>query len=291
MTMQNKSTITVEATVEAPIEKVWDFWILPEHITKWNNPSDDWHTPRAENDLRAGGRFVSRMEAKDGSSGFDFGGTYDEVKKHERIAYTLDDGRKVEVRFSEDGNTTLVTETFEPEDINSREMQQSGWQAILDNFKKYTETKSDTDLQKLHFSVEINASKEKVWHTMLNDETYRKWTSAFTEGSYFEGSWDQGSKILFLDPDRNGMVAKIAENKPYEFISIEHIGFVANGDEDTESEGAKAFAGAHENYTFRETGGKTEVSVDMDTNEEYKAMFEDAWPKALAKLKELSENE
>lgn len=289
MKTQNKSAITVEATIEAPVERVWDFWNTPEHITKWNHASDDWHTPWARNDLRTGGTFASRMEAKDGSAGFDFGGTYDAVKEHEYIAYSMDDGRKVEIHFSEDGNKTRVTETFDPEDTNSREMQQSGWQAILDNFKKYAETKSDTDLQRLHFSVKINAPKEKVWNIMLNDETYRKWTSAFTEGSHFEGSWDKGSKILFLDPDGNGMVSKIAENKSHEFISIEHIGFVANGVKDTESEEAKALAGAHENYTFKEADGKTEVLVDLDTNEEWKAMFEDTWPKALAKLQELSE--
>ncbi|HEX6981696.1 MAG TPA: SRPBCC family protein [Balneolaceae bacterium] len=290
METQNTSKITVETTIDAPIEKVWNLWSMPEHITKWNNASDDWHSPWAENDLRTGGKFVSRMEARDGSVGFDFSGIYDDVKKHKFIAYTMEDGRKVEIRFSEDGNTTRVTEIFDPEDTNSWEVQQSGWQAILDNFKKYTETKSGTGLQKIHFSVEINAPKEKVWDTMLNDETYRKWTSAFTEGSYFEGSWDRGSKILFLDPDKNGMVAKIAENKPHEFISIEHIGFIAGGVEDTESEGAKAFAGAHENYMLSETDGKTEVSVEMDTSEEYKEMFEGMWPKALAKLKELAES-
>lgn len=144
-------------------------------------------------------------------------------------------------------------------------------------------------LQKLQFSTRINAPVEKVWDTMLNDGTYRKWTSAFTEGSYYKGSWEKGSKIQFLDPGGIGMVSKIVENKPYEFISIEHYGFVKDGVEDTESEEVKAFAGAHENYTFRETDGTTEVVVDMDTNEEYNAMFQDTWPKALLKLKGLSE--
>jgi uncharacterized protein YndB with AHSA1/START domain len=134
--------ITVENTVKAPIEKVWQCWILPEHITKWNNASDDWHTPFAENDLRVGGKFVSRMEAKDGSFGFDFGGVYDEVKNNELIASTLGDGRKVKVVFSAKGNETRVVETFEAENTNPIEMQRGGWQAILDNFKKYVESKS-----------------------------------------------------------------------------------------------------------------------------------------------------
>lgn len=139
METANKTKITVAATVNAPVEKVWEFWSNPEHIVKWNTPSEDWHTPRAENDLRVGGAFTSRMEAKDGSFGFDFGGIYDEVKTNELITYTIGDGRKVKIIFEADGGATKVTEIFDPEDINPVEMQQGGWQAILDNFKKYTE--------------------------------------------------------------------------------------------------------------------------------------------------------
>jgi len=111
-----------------------------EHITKWNSASEDWHTPRATNDLRTGGKFTSRMEAKDGSVGFDFGGTYSEVKPNQRIAYTMDDGRKVSITFSGDNKSTKVVESFEAESVNSTELQRGGWQSILDNFKKYTES-------------------------------------------------------------------------------------------------------------------------------------------------------
>jgi uncharacterized protein YndB with AHSA1/START domain len=135
-----KTTITVENTIYAPVEKVWELWTGTDHITKWNNASDDWHTPRAENDLRTGGKFVSRMEAKDGSFGFDFGGVYDEVKMHELISYTIGDGRKVNVTFSGNSTWTKVVETFEAEGANPIEMQKGGWQAILDNFKKYVES-------------------------------------------------------------------------------------------------------------------------------------------------------
>jgi uncharacterized protein YndB with AHSA1/START domain len=137
----NTSAITVEATVNAPIEKVWKEWTMPEHIKQWNQASDDWHTPFAENDLRTGGKFSSRMEAKDGSFGFDFGGTYDLVEPFKSISYTMGDGRKVTVNFEAMGNQTKVKETFEPESQNSPEMQRTGWQAIMDSFKKYAEKK------------------------------------------------------------------------------------------------------------------------------------------------------
>lgn len=137
--MESKTTITVKTTVQAPVEKVWDAWSNPEDIKKWNSASPDWHTPKAENDLRTGGKFSSRMEAKDGSFGFDFGGTYDEVVTHELIVYTLGDGRKVIIHFKSNGDSTDVIETFEAEGTNPVDMQQAGWQAIMDSFKKYVE--------------------------------------------------------------------------------------------------------------------------------------------------------
>lgn len=140
METQNKTVITVESTINAPVEKVWDYWTQPEHITRWNSASEDWHTPRAENDLRVGGSFSARMEAKDGSFGFDFGGVYDAVRTNEYIEYTLGDNRKVNITFTVQGDITNVVESFEAESTNSIELQQGGWQAILNNFKKYTET-------------------------------------------------------------------------------------------------------------------------------------------------------
>jgi len=140
MATQQATVITVETTVNAPVQKVWDYWNKPEHITQWCSGSPDWHTPRAENDIRTGGKFSSRMEAKDGSMGFDFGGVYDEVRPNEYIEYTMGDGRKVKIYFSTEGNGTHVKESFDAESMNPVEMQQAGWQSILDNFKKYTES-------------------------------------------------------------------------------------------------------------------------------------------------------
>ncbi len=149
-------------------------------------------------------------------------------------------------------------------------------------------------MQKLNFSITINTPKEKVWNTMLEDATYRLWTTPFSEGSYYKGDWSKGSKIIFLGPNpetgkEGGMVSKIAENKLNEYISIEHLGIINDGVEDTTSEEVKKWTPAFENYTFKDLKGKTELLVDMDINDEYKEMFEGMWPKALQVLKEIAE--
>lgn len=131
--------ITVQTTINASIEKVWDFWTLPEHIKKWSFASLDWHTPYAENDLREGGKFKSTMAAKDGSMSFDFEGEYTLVKQNEAIEYVMADGRKVEISFNEIPDGVEIIESFDPETQNSEEMQRGGWHAILDNFKSYVE--------------------------------------------------------------------------------------------------------------------------------------------------------
>lgn len=131
--------ITIRTTIEAPLEKVWEFWSNPKHIINWCNASDDWHAPTAENDLQTGGRFLTRMEARDGSFGFDFEGIYSNVKDHSVIEYDLADGRHVSIQFSKLNDDTEVVETFDPEGENPLEMQRQGWQAILNNFKNYVE--------------------------------------------------------------------------------------------------------------------------------------------------------
>ncbi|GAB3936735.1 SRPBCC family protein [Mucilaginibacter myungsuensis] len=139
METSNKTTLTVSATINAPVAKVWEYWNKPEHITQWCQASPDWHAPYADNDLQVGGTFKTTMAAKDGSFSFDFGGVYSEVEGHKYIAYAMGDGREVKIKFEADGDTTAVTESFDAETQNPIEMQQAGWQAILDNFKKYTE--------------------------------------------------------------------------------------------------------------------------------------------------------
>lgn len=144
-------------------------------------------------------------------------------------------------------------------------------------------------MEKLVFSTSITASPEKVWNILWTDASYRKWTAAFMEGSYAVTDWKEGSKVLFLDGRGMGMVSRIAVNRPNEYMSIEHLGEVKDGVEDTTSDRVKAWAGAHENYTLKKNNDQTELTIDMDITEEFKEMFAQIWPKALANVKQLSE--
>ncbi len=145
-------------------------------------------------------------------------------------------------------------------------------------------------MTKQEYKTVINAPREKVWDVLWGEDTYPKWTSVFAEGSMAETDWAKGSKVLFTDGKGSGMVSRIEENIPHEYMSIEHLGEIRDGVVDTESDMVKAWAGSHENYTLTSVGeNQTEVTVDMDFNEEFAEMFRNIWPKALAKLKELSE--
>lgn len=132
--------IKIEVMVNSTIEKAWESMVAAEHIVNWNFASDDWHCPKAETDFRVGGTFANTMAAKDGSFSFDFGGTYTHIEAPTHLAYVLGDGRKVEVKLSETNEGILVEEYFDPEATNPEEMQQAGWQSILNNYKRYTET-------------------------------------------------------------------------------------------------------------------------------------------------------
>lgn len=261
---------------------------------KWNFASDDWHCPRVSNDLRVGGTYSARMEARDGSFGFDFITVYDEIIPYQKITYTMEDGRQATTTFIEKEYDTEVTTTFDAENINSPEMQQGGWQAILDNFKKYTENMS---MNKLQFKINIQAPVSKVWNAMLGLEdksTYEFWAREFNPTSTFEGNWEKGTKILFIGVDENGekggVVSEIRENIPNKFISIRAYGLLKGDIEMTTGEEVEKWAGGHENYTFEENNGITTVTVDMDTIEDFADYFNETYPKALNKLKSMLES-
>ncbi len=147
-------------------------------------------------------------------------------------------------------------------------------------------------MENIHFNILINATKEKVWESLFSDAAYREWTTAFAEGSYAETDWKQGSKALFMDGSRSGMVSEIEVSRPYDFLSIKHLGIIKDGVEDLTSEETKSWSGAHENYTLRDAEGKTEVSIELESQgmkQEFVDYFNKTWPIALDKLKDIAE--
>jgi uncharacterized protein YndB with AHSA1/START domain len=148
-------------------------------------------------------------------------------------------------------------------------------------------------MEKLRYSVKINAPAQEVWNTMLDDGSYREWTGVFNSGSYYEGGWDKGGEIRFLGPDDDGklggMIATVEENRPHEFISLRYTGQIVDGADDTTSDAAQSFIGNHESYAFKEADGVTTVDVELDSEDEFVPEFNAAWPLALARLKEIAE--
>jgi uncharacterized protein YndB with AHSA1/START domain len=291
METTEKILITVDTTVNLPVKKVWELWTDPKHIVRWNFANDDWFCPEAENELWSGGKFRYRMEAKDGSSGFDFMGTYVNVDNYKKIDYILDDGRSVYISFQDKGDETIITQRFEAEKVHNIDLQQEGWQAIMNNFKAHAESQVNSEI--LNYKILIDAGVEKVFKTMLGEETYRDWTSEFNPHSHYKGSWEKGSKIIFIGADENGntggMVSRIKENIHNRFVSIEHLGILKGDEEFTAGPEVESWAGALENYTFTPTGNKTLLSVNVDTNQEFIEQFGEMWPKALNRLKILCE--
>src|SRR3712207_5518984 len=145
-------------------------------------------------------------------------------------------------------------------------------------------------MEKINFSISINAPKEKVWKTLWDDSTYRKWTSVFSPTSYADTDWKEGSKVLFLDGQGSGIVSKIEANQPNRFMSFKHLGEVKNGVEDTKSEKVKGWKGALENYTLKEVDGKTELLVEMDANDDFKSFLMQTFPEAIEQVKVLAES-
>lgn len=284
--------ITVETTVRAPLPEVWRAWTTPEDIVQWNTASPDWHTPRAAVDLRVGGSFTSRMEARDGSMGFDFAGTYTAIVPLRRLECAFGD-RALVVDFIDAGGAVTVRETFDAETTHSPEQQRQGWQAILDSFARHVERRQaalrSTATKPLVFEVSIRAPRERVWDHMLGNAGYRHWTAAFCEGSYFTGTWAAGAPMRFLSPGGDGMLAEIAEWRPPAFVSIRILGEVRQGVDDTTSDAVRAWAPAYENYRLDETPEGTHVCVTLDSAPAYEAYMRETYPKALQRLKALAE--
>jgi uncharacterized protein YndB with AHSA1/START domain len=247
--MENKRII-VETIVNKPIDQVWEKWTLPEHIMEWNNASEDWYTPSAENNLIAGGRFNYKMAARDGSYSFDFSGTYDEVILEKKIAYTLDDGRKVVVEFTEEDGRVKIVESFEAEESNSLEMQRAGWQSILDNFNRYVSVTTDR-VPVIKAQMLIRKPVEEVFEAFVNPEITTKFWFTKSSGKLGEGKhirwewemygvWDdilvksieQNKRIVVESSDKTIIEWTFTSRAEHEtFVTITNTGFTGGEDE------------------------------------------------------------
>lgn len=287
-----RKKITVETTVNSPVEKVWELWTQPFHIMHWNFASIDWHTPYAESDFRVGGKFMSRMEELSGRSGFDFAGEFTNIELYKFIEYILEDGRKVRSSFEIRGHKTRIAVLFEAENIMPADRQQEGWQAIIDNFKRYAESyKNDA----LHFEKELKCNPEKVYSILTGDKTFREWTAVFNPASHFAGSWKKGSKIRFIGTGSNGkkagLVSKIRENIPNRFISIEHNGIIKDGYEVLCGPLVDDWSGAIEVYTISQYKGNTLLEVDLDNIPHMADEMKKLWSQALSRIREICERD
>lgn len=291
MKTSERTLVNVKTVVRLPVGKVWELWTDPWHIIHWNQASPEWHTARAENDIKKNGRFSYRMEARDGSVGFDFSGEYRKVTKDKYIECFLDDSRRVSINFDKDNDGTLISETFEAEETYPADYQKEGWQSILVNFKRYAEESQRFTVT--HFEIVIDKPVDKVFSTMLDKDTFQGWTSVFDSSSRFEGSWQKGSKILFMVEEENGttsgMVSWIKDYQTDSSVKIEHQGIIKNGKEIMNGPEADTWKGSIESYSFKALNGKTLLSVDFDSLKEFDSYFAKTWPEALRKLKSLCE--
>ncbi|NMM47353.1 SRPBCC family protein [Marinigracilibium pacificum] len=282
-TDKETTKIKVSTKINSPINIVWNVFTDANHITQWNFASEDWFCPIATNPLEVNKEFSWRMEAIDGSMGFDFNGTYQNIDVNKLIEYKIEDGRKVSISFLSDGETTEIIEVFEPESTNPLELQQQGWQAILNNLKRYAE--SQNNLKRQFYDIEINSNPETVYKALLNKETYGKWASVFSPGADYEGNWETGSLITFTGTDNDGkqsqMHSKVIKSIPDRLIILEHQG-MSNDD--------SSWNGAKEIYTLIDRKGSTFLRVAMDTTPDYIEFFSKKWPKALKEIKSLSES-
>lgn len=267
------------------------YWTVPDHITRWNAASSDWHTPHAEVDLRAGGTWMARMEARDGSMGFDLIATIVEVREPAYLRYTLEDGRAWDLRFDAVPEGTLVTERFEAEQENPRELQQQGWQAILDRFGRYAEARSRE--KRLQFREHIARTPQQVHAIMVAPDTYRQWTAEFNPSSRYEGEWSEGKSLRFVgeDPAGNigGIIGHIRLNEPGVYVSIEHYGLIKDNTEIWSGPEVDGWVGAREDYHFAPEGEGTLLTVVLESTPEFESYFQESWPRALRKLKQVCE--
>lgn len=283
------ASITISTTINAPIANVFNSYLNPQDNLRWNTAGYGWTNDYAKIDAIAGGEFHIGYKSPDEKNDFDFNGKYIEIVKDKLIKSELGDGRKVEVNFEAEDEKTHVTIIFDAEEENSLDLQKQGWSAILENFKKFVERKSNPKNASITKNIVIQATKEKVWKMLLEDKPYRQWTSSFTEGSYYEGEMKYDGKIMFLSPSGTGISSKIVVFIPNFQISFEHLGGVKDGIEDFKSSEFEGWKYARETYTLNGVDGKVNLQIYVEVTKNEEQMMSDLWDKALAELKKMCE--
>ena len=279
--------ISISVTIKSDIHTVWKSFTETKHIVNWYFASPDWHAPTAEHDFNNGGKFSIRMEAWDESFGFDYTGTYDKIVDFKEVVYTLDDGRKVDTSFMQTGDEIVVSQDFQADEGIDVEMQRMGWQGILNQLKKYVESKT------VVFEVEadINASADTVWDCLTKNEIYKKWSKAFSPNSEFKGDWDKGKHIDYIDIGKGGTRALVEGVELNKFIQQRHIATItAENEIDTKSDSAKHWIGTIENYTLKDIGGAIRFTVHIECHEQFREFIESSWNTAILDFKRVCES-
>ncbi len=275
--------ITIQTIVSADKKKVWDYYTEPKHIVNWNFASDNWCCPGAENDLRIGGKYKARMEAKDKSVGFDFEAVYNEIVEGEKFTYTMEDGREVNGSFEDLDGKTKVTIIFDAEKENSEEMQKDGWQSILNQFKSYVEKQQKEIIAKA--SVNVDASPSQVWEALTNSERVKQ----YMFGAEVISTWKEGTPIKWKGEwkgktfEDKGKILKIESEQ---LLKYTHFSPLTGKEDKTEN---------YHTVTIRLNAedNQTNITLTQEGNgtEQEKEHSEKNWQMMLENLKKIVENE
>ncbi len=288
------SKLTIATTIKATPQQVFEIYLNEQDNQRWNTTGGGWSAGVVKIDPQVGGRSEVEFKSADGKSDFIFGCVFTEIIPNQKIAYIMSfpgiSVRGAEVLFQEVDGQTQVTTIFDAEEINSPEQQKEGWGDILENLKKYVERKVNPNNAVILKTAQFHASAKKVWDGMFEQENYKVWTSAFCEGSYYEGEIKYDQKIKFLSPDLSGLSSVVRVCIPYFQVSFQHLVAINQGVEDYDSLEFAGWQNARETYTFTEENEITTLEIYQEVNTQEDNYFSKMWDKAFVKIRRLVES-
>lgn len=282
--------IIITTIINVPVARVYQAHIDSADLVRWQSAGGGWFTSYAQTNPVIGGEFHIGYASPNAAEDFDFAGTYTELVPEQRISYRLADGRTVSVVFQAQGESqTSVTTTFDPETMNTRELQQQGWAAVMDNLVDYVQRAANPTMRQIVRSVILPVPAEQAWHLVLDHENYREWTAAFTQGSDYQGEFVQGGRIRFTAPGGDGIISMVHVYAPSRCIAFRHLGWLQNGIEDYDSPAMQSWKNAREEYLFTPVAGGTRFDLYCDTSEAEHDTMSNMWDKALATLADMAQ--